>query len=44
MLDNRARRDDAMLQTRRALGVVYFSVPVSFVQLDGFGRLGPGRA
>ena len=41
MLDNRARRDDAMLQTRRALGVVYFSVSVSFVQLDGFGRLWP---
>jgi hypothetical protein len=36
MLDNRARRDDVMLQTRRALGVVYFSVPVSFCSI---GRL-----
>ena len=31
------------MQTRRALGVVYFSVSVSFVQLDGFGWASEGN-
>jgi len=38
------RRDDAMMQTRRALGVAYFSVSVSFGSIGrAVGRLQPGE-